>query len=134
MGSASKLLIISMVALGIVFSMKRVSEAPTVTAMHIRFSNSDCLQALQDLEMALINIRRTVEYSHKFYLETYMEYGKNEKGDLDEEGKILFKRVTGRFDWSFSGFEDAVRDASKKCKKYFKDYKNKKPRLTISVD
>lgn len=134
MGSASKLLIISMMALGIVFSMKRVSEAPTVTAMHVRFNNSDCLKALQDLEMALINIKRTVEYSHKFYLKTYIEYGINKKGDLDEEGKILFKRVTGRFDWSFSGFEGVVKEASIKCKKYFRDYKNKKPRLTISRD
>ncbi len=134
MRSAYKLLIISILAMGIIFSLKRVSEAPTVKAVNTRFSNSDCLQALKDLEMALINIRGTVEYSHKFYLETYIEYGENEKGDLDEEGKILFKRVTGRFDWSFSGFEEAVKDASKKCKKYFKDYKNKKPRLTISGD
>ena len=121
-------------ALGIIFSMNRVSEAPMVKAVQMRFSNSDCLQALQDLEMSLISIRKTVEYSHKFYLETYIEYGENEKGDLDEEGKILFKRVTGRFDWSFSGFEDAVKEASKKCKKYFKDYKSKKPRLTIARD
>lgn len=134
MRSVYKLLLISMMALGIIFSMNRVSEAPTVKAVQMRFSNSDCLQALQDLEMSLISIRKTVEYSHKFYLETYIEYGENEKGDLDEEGKILFKRVTGRFDWSFSGFEDAVKEASKKCKKYFKDYKSKKPRLTIARD
>jgi hypothetical protein len=135
MRSAYKLLIISILAMGIIFSMKRVlSEAPTEKAIQMRFSNSDCLESLKDLELALVSIRGTVEYSHKFYLETYIEYGINEKGDLDQEGKIVFKRVTGRFDWSFSGFEEAVKDASKKCRKYFNDFKNKKPRLTIPVD